>query len=266
MSDNEDYMSDKFLEECTKSDVRPGLLFKQSQKRSLDQHKKSLNAKKPKSYKEQEKETREIGLNTALPSSNVGFKLLQKMGFKEGESLGKSSTGIKEPVPIIVTESSSGVGREKENKDVLAKKEELKEKNLEQKEQEFKQAISERNMMYILSRDYYKAQRACEELDSKNDILTPIKEHFWPLLTIKKLKEAENNKDNDENDNEDDNDEEEEEDEPPEEITNEKLNEIIDYLRNNYLYCLYCGFCGDDVEELNRICPGPYRIDHDDEL
>ena len=39
-------------------------------------------------------------LYSAISSENKGHKLLQKMGWKEGQSLGKSEDGISEPVSI----------------------------------------------------------------------------------------------------------------------------------------------------------------------
>ena len=35
-----------------------------------------------------------------LPSENVGHKMLQKMGWKEGSSLGSKDSGIREPVRL----------------------------------------------------------------------------------------------------------------------------------------------------------------------
>lgn len=43
-----------------------------------------------KSVKEQEQERRDIGLKSALGCENKGFALLQKMGYKSGQALGKS--------------------------------------------------------------------------------------------------------------------------------------------------------------------------------
>ena len=37
---------------------------------------------------------------SAISTENKGRKLLAKMGWKEGESLGKSTTGITEPVSV----------------------------------------------------------------------------------------------------------------------------------------------------------------------
>lgn len=43
-----------------------------------------------KSTKEEERERRDIGLKNALGCENKGFALLQKMGYKSGQALGKS--------------------------------------------------------------------------------------------------------------------------------------------------------------------------------
>ena len=51
-------------------------------------------------------EFREQGLQTSLDSSNKGFELMAKMGYKSGDSLGKSNTnGIVEPLSIEVEKS-----------------------------------------------------------------------------------------------------------------------------------------------------------------
>lgn len=43
-----------------------------------------------KSLKDEEQERRDIGLKNALGCENKGFALLQKMGYKSGQALGKS--------------------------------------------------------------------------------------------------------------------------------------------------------------------------------
>lgn len=40
----------------------------------------------------------EEGLNTKIPKENKGFQLLMKLGFKEGETLGKKQKGLIEPL------------------------------------------------------------------------------------------------------------------------------------------------------------------------
>lgn len=64
--------------------------------------------------RELEKETRNKGLETALGSDNKGFALLMKMGYKQGEGLGKKKTGRAEPVPINLKVGRQGLGKEED--------------------------------------------------------------------------------------------------------------------------------------------------------
>ncbi|XP_078419542.1 angiogenic factor with G patch and FHA domains 1 [Cetorhinus maximus] len=49
-------------------------------------------------------------INTEICDSNKGRKMLEKMGWKKGEGLGKGSCGIKEPVKIQLNQSQAGLG------------------------------------------------------------------------------------------------------------------------------------------------------------
>ena len=52
-------------------------------------------------------------ISNPIDKSNRGYKLLQKLGFKEGESLGKSNNGIIDPLkPEIKTNNKAGIGNE----------------------------------------------------------------------------------------------------------------------------------------------------------
>lgn len=81
-----------------------------------------------KSLSEIEKETRNEGLQTSLDASNKGFAMLQKMGYKQGQSLGKANEGRVEPVPIEVKEGRGGLGRETVLKEIAEQKARLREK------------------------------------------------------------------------------------------------------------------------------------------
>jgi hypothetical protein len=61
-----------------------------------------------------ESEQREKGLKTALNSTNKGFALLAKMGYKSGEGLGKSKSGITEPIGIKLKTGRKGFAIEGE--------------------------------------------------------------------------------------------------------------------------------------------------------
>lgn len=61
---------------------------KEAMKKEIKQ--KETNVKnRQKTYKEQEKESRESALQNSISNQNKGFALLQKMGYKAGQGLGK---------------------------------------------------------------------------------------------------------------------------------------------------------------------------------
>lgn len=83
-----------FFSSVGNNDVRPGLLFSHSSKRSAQiekqrKNKNESNRERFKPVKQVQLERLQEGLNTALDSSNKGFAMLQKMGYKPGSSLGK---------------------------------------------------------------------------------------------------------------------------------------------------------------------------------
>ncbi|XP_010248673.1 PREDICTED: G patch domain and ankyrin repeat-containing protein 1 homolog [Nelumbo nucifera] len=56
---------------------------------------------------------------TAIDSSNIGFQLLKKCGWKEGTGLGVSEQGRLEPLQTHVKNNKRGLGAEKVKKKVL---------------------------------------------------------------------------------------------------------------------------------------------------
>lgn len=58
--------------------------------------------------------TQQSSLNSSISSENKGFKLLSKMGWSEGKSIGKNQEGIKEPVQLRTQQGTSGLGCEVE--------------------------------------------------------------------------------------------------------------------------------------------------------
>ena len=88
----EDYMSDAFLQGL--DDVKPGLKSR-NQKRKDRATKTAKIEPKHKRIKASEHEARTKGLATHISSSNIGFSMLQKMGYKEGMGLGKNGEELK---------------------------------------------------------------------------------------------------------------------------------------------------------------------------
>ncbi|KAL0302620.1 UNVERIFIED_CONTAM: Septin and tuftelin-interacting protein 12 [Sesamum angustifolium] len=56
----------------------------------------------------------QASLDTQLPSSNIGFRLLQKMGWK-GKGLGKDEQGIIEPIKSGIRDAKLGLGKQEED-------------------------------------------------------------------------------------------------------------------------------------------------------
>ncbi|XP_015117994.1 angiogenic factor with G patch and FHA domains 1 isoform X2 [Diachasma alloeum] len=54
--------------------------------------------------------THQSSIDTSIAKDNKGFKLLSKMGWTEGQSLGKDGDGRTEPVPLVNNTSKSGLG------------------------------------------------------------------------------------------------------------------------------------------------------------
>lgn len=52
-------------------------------------HREKNLKNRQKTYKEQEQESREAKLQSSISNENKGFALLQKMGYKAGQGLGK---------------------------------------------------------------------------------------------------------------------------------------------------------------------------------
>jgi len=193
--DDEDYMSDKYLAECT--DVRPGLVFQKSTKRKYEQehvHKITNQRSRMKPRKVIEEEQREEGLQKALGMENKGFALLQKMGYKPGTSLGKSGTGRIEPIPVSVKVDRGGLGRDEllkqKRKEIASMKVRLQQKrqtNLTAQSQEFVNYQKTKLLERQYNKDLYNSQKSCQQLDQALGLDEPPEIWFWPEKIKKQM-------------------------------------------------------------------------------
>ncbi|XP_047339916.1 G patch domain-containing protein 11-like [Impatiens glandulifera] len=71
----------------------------------------------------------QTSLNTQLSSSNIGFRFLQKMGWK-GKGFGKDEQGIIEPIRFGMRDAKLGVGKQEED-DFYTAEENIQRKKLD---------------------------------------------------------------------------------------------------------------------------------------
>ncbi|KAI3827753.1 hypothetical protein L1987_01836 [Smallanthus sonchifolius] len=87
----------------------------------------------------------QASLDTQLTSSNVGFRLLQKMGWK-GKGLGKNEQGITEPIKSGLRDSKLGVGKQEED-DFFTAEENIQRKKLDIELEETEEIAKKREVM-----------------------------------------------------------------------------------------------------------------------
>lgn len=201
--------------------MRPGLVqdHKIARRLKLEEEKQKQDDEqkvKQKPVKQLEVERREEGLSSAIPSDNKGFAMLAKMGYKQGDAIGRSSSGIVEPISIQVKSNRAGLGREAAIKQLTEYREKLRKAKSEQNSDtsttslhQFRQRMAQKNIgkqleadlryflqsiqsfiksinltlpifIFFSSCSYSKCQRACEKLDLDASIETPIMAFFWP--------------------------------------------------------------------------------------
>ncbi|KAK0153708.1 G patch domain-containing protein 11 [Merluccius polli] len=234
MSDEEeDYMSDAFISKI--QDVKPGLPMakrvKDAMKKEL-QHKEKNMMNRQKTYKEQEKESREAALHNTISNGNKGFALLQKMGYKAGQGLGKEGAGRVEPIPLNIKTDRGGIGMEK-----------VKKRKAEQELENYRQKAQARQQNETQSLEDFRVR----------SISVPREDWYWPQPEA-------DEEDNDEAKQEEE--EKEEEDETVELTTFDKLQILTSYLRGVHFYCIWCGTTYNDEDDLCDNCPGDTAADH----
>ncbi|GFO08050.1 G patch domain-containing protein 11-like [Plakobranchus ocellatus] len=197
-SDDEDYMSDAFLQAC--ADTRPGLVPKHvQQKIEKEKHQKSADIKSRTVPRHKLEATqREAGLKASIAPSSKGFALLQKMGYKPGMGIGKEGTGRIEPVSIELKSGRSGLGRDTEIKRKATEMNQMRSimmakrrKAEERLHESFRDRIKDRFFERNVERDFRTAQRACLQLDQEKGLVEPEKSFFWPMNSVPSQKEEE---------------------------------------------------------------------------
>ncbi|KAF8647699.1 hypothetical protein HU200_065338 [Digitaria exilis] len=88
----------------------------------------------------------QASVHTQLTASNVGFRLLQKMGWKTGKGLGKNEQGILEPIRADMRDAKLGVGKQEED-DFFTSEENVQRKKLNIELEETEEHIKKREVI-----------------------------------------------------------------------------------------------------------------------
>lgn len=117
-------------------------------------------------------ESREQSMAVPISNSNVGFKLLQKFGYSEGQGLGKDNKGIVDPVAVQkrTNRDVSGLGviEQKERKEQqLQTLQKVKQTYLQTLETSFRRNQITSNSDVHTLRDMKKSQKIIYELDEQ---------------------------------------------------------------------------------------------------
>ncbi|XP_077438217.1 G patch domain-containing protein 11 isoform X2 [Vanacampus margaritifer] len=240
--------------------VKPGVSMvrrvKETMKRE-EKHKENNIKNRQKTFKEQEKESRETALQNSISNNNKGFALLQKMGYKSGQGLGKEGAGRVDPIPLNIKTDRGGIGMEEAKKrkaeeelEQYRKKVQAKQQNETKSLEDFRSRVRTEREERNIEGDLRRSQRACEQLDSQKGITVPREEWYWPKVEteeeIDHLQE-----------------EEKEEDEILELTSFDQLQILTSYLRGIHFYCIWCGTAYNDEEDLSSNCPGDTAAEHE---
>ncbi|EPS74258.1 hypothetical protein M569_00503 [Genlisea aurea] len=185
--------------------------------------------KRERQLMEEDKQTME-NLGTAIPQSNIGFKLLKQMGYTPGSTLGKEGSGtVVEPIAVEIRRGRAGIGKVDPVVEKMRKEKEREEELIEDFGSRQKDRWKEKRVVV----NFRKAEAALAQLEKRDDVVE------------KKGEEDE-----------------EEEEEEEEEISAEDLERIVEKLREEFSYCVFCGQQYETMEALASNCPGISEEDH----
>lgn len=214
------------------------------------------------SRRELEETVREEGLKQAIKEDNVGYKLLQRMGYEPGKGLGRTGEGIVDPIEVRIKKRRECIGR----LEAIRAKREAKQQWHAGNQEEFLQGKRQRFLAGRTFSQLVAAMKLAHKLDMDKGIddnrLVPqeCKEHYKHLLSgaaggleeEMALEEA-----------------------PlrmpygdfvaglPLEMGAEYLETLVAYLREVHFYCFYCAAAFTDEEDLAGYCPGGAEGDHE---
>ncbi|CAK0782678.1 hypothetical protein CVIRNUC_005873 [Coccomyxa viridis] len=235
------------------------LLAQYEQQAEADKRRVTDTAARPKPTSQMGmKELRETGLAQPLSSDTKGFQLLAKMGYKAGEGIGKEGKGRAAPITVDLKASRTGLGVDEDRKrkqESYKQLQELKNSKRQKGQEILKDSYLTHQAASFADRQaeqhLKEAQKVCETLDRRRGM---TENHMW--LVEPPLVEGGD-------------DEEPDEDAAAAPVNPwaelpiaEQLQDVLDRLRSEHSYCIFCGCQYADSAELTALCPGPQEGDH----
>lgn len=117
----------------------------------------------------EESAVREAALATSIDSSNKGFRMMQKLGFKGG-ALGKEGAEARtEPIRVVMKEDRGGVGMEAEKKRKFREEVEGEVKRVKEDEGEYRERVRREREEKRVEGQVVSAMGVAERLDEKTE-------------------------------------------------------------------------------------------------
>lgn len=168
VEEEDDYMSMTLTE--------PSTTFPETTLQRRARQKREAEARaRPKSKAEraaEEAAAREAALATSLDSSNKGFKMMQKLGFKGG-ALGKKygeEEARTEPVELVMKEGRGGVGMDSEKKRKFREEAQEVDKRVKADEGEYRERLVREREAKRYESLFIGAMSVAEKLDEEDDV------------------------------------------------------------------------------------------------
>lgn len=181
------------------------------------------------------------GGQSILNNESIGFQMMQKMGFKVGEGLGKEPfTAITEPIQVHAKKGRAGIGSTTVAHDPTNWAPSTESEYRESTRSKYQEAI-DRATVEKLQRFCFRASG--EDLavadgslaaEDVNPLWRPTVDSNGPIVDSGE----------------------------PTQSTEEELDSLLTYAREIHFYCPFCSVQYDDEADLAANCPGKARAAH----
>jgi hypothetical protein len=189
------------------------------------------------------------GMKRPIDETNVGFKLLAKLGYKASSGgLGKYESGRVDPISINTdTGLRVGVGRvrqEEERMEAIVEKQKDRAANVERLGNQFQNRVKMEQQYQQLRKYKHQCEKLIYDFDSRNNVDC---HDLWPDSE----REIERPIGDDDFITYDES-----------SLSLPSVMKYVSYLRDNYSYCPFCGHSYESSDDLTVNCPGISWEDH----